>query len=113
MVVYYKGAKSIAGPLLILKRIPGAAYDEVVTIRDGSGGERHGRVTALDGERTVIEVFEGTGGMAPEKTETSFTGAPASLPLSRSLLGRTMNGAGSPVDGLGAIPEKTVKDING
>ncbi|MBQ6262166.1 MAG: V-type ATP synthase subunit B [Clostridia bacterium] len=113
MVVYYKGAKSIAGPLLILKRIPGAAYDEVVTIRDGSGGERHGRVTALDEERTVIEVFEGTGGMAPEKTETSFTGSPASLPLSRSLLGRTMNGAGSPVDGLGAIPAAEEKDING
>ena len=35
MTVFYKGARSLAGPLLILRAIPAASYGEVVSIRDG------------------------------------------------------------------------------
>ncbi len=113
MKIYYKGAKEISGPLLVMRRIPGAAYDEVVDITDGSGGARRGRIVSLDGEHTVIEVFEGTGGMDLSGTSAALVGRPASLPLTKELLGRTMNGAGVPVDGMGEIVSSVERDING
>ena len=113
MTVFYKGARSLAGPLLILRAIPAASYGEVVSIRDGSGAGRHGRAVALDGRRTVVEVFEGTGGMALDSVETAFRAHPASLPLTRELLGRTMNGAGDPIDGMGPVVSRKLRDING
>ncbi len=113
MTILYKGARSVTGPLLILRAIPGASFGEVVRIRDGAGGVRHGRVVALDGDHTVIEVYEGTGGLGLDSVGTEFLGAPASLPLTKELLGRTMNGSGAPIDGVGPIIAKKTGDING
>ena len=46
-------------------------------------------------------------------TRTHLIGRPMELPLSEEILGRTFDGAGHPIDGLGEIfPEKRM-DING
>lgn len=113
MVIQYLGIKEIRGPLIILDNVSGAAFDEVVDIELEGGEKRHGRVIRLEGDKAVIQVFEGTNGISLTNTKTTFTGKPMMLPLSGELLGRTMNGAGRPIDGLGDIYSEKSADING
>ena len=113
MIIDYKGAREISGPLLVLKSIPGIKNEEMVEIRTESGAARQGRVVQMDEERTVIQVFEGTAGISLSNTKTRFLGHPIELPLSREILGRVFNGAGRPADGMGEVYSSTRRSING
>lgn len=67
----------------------------------------------MDGKRIVVQVFEGTREISLDNTRTRLRGRPMEMPLSPEILGRVFNGAGDPIDGLGAIfPDKRV-NING
>jgi hypothetical protein len=63
---------------------------------------RVGRVVEIEG-RAVIQVFEGTDGLSHDNAKTKLLGHPMELGLSREMLGRTFDGVGEPIDGLGAI----------
>ncbi len=113
MSLKYIGLQEINGPLVAIEGVEGASYDEVVSIETDGGETRTGRVVTLEGDRAVIQVFEGTNGLSLKNTRIRFTGHPMELPLSGELMGRIFNGAGRPIDGLGEIfPEKR-QDING
>lgn len=113
MQMEYVGLSSINGPLVVLDGVKGVAYDEMCQFTLPSGERRTGRITMIDGERVVVQVFEGTKGMAISGTRTRFTGKPMTLPLSPEMLGRVFDGAGRPVDGLGALYPDESRDING
>ncbi len=113
MIIDYKGATEISGPLLVLKRIPGIKNEEMAEIRTSSGAVRQGRVVQIDEERTVIQVFEGTAGISLDNTKTRFLGHPIELPLSREMLGRVFDGAGRPADGKGTVYSGVRRSING
>ena len=113
MIIEYVGVKEINGSLIAIDGIKNASFEEMVTIRLANGSERTGRIVQMEGERAVIQVFEGTHGIALDNTRTRLQGHPMEMPLSPELLGRIFDGAGRPVDGLGDIFPVTQRDING
>ena len=66
-----------------------------------------------EGNRERIQVFEGTDGMSLGNTHTRLTGRPMEIGLSPEILGRTFNGIGQPIDGLGDITPDVKLNING
>ena len=113
MSVQFIGLKEINGPLVVLDHVPSASFDEIVELLLEDGTTRLGRVVQIEGERVVIQVFEGTNGLSLKNTRTRFLGKPMELPLSTELLGRIFSGAGKPIDGLGEIYAEQYGDING
>ena len=51
--------------------------------------------------------------MALRNTHTRLTGYPMEIAVSEEMLGRTFNGIGEPIDGLGDIISDVRLDING
>lgn len=113
MNLQYVGLKDINGPLVALEGVKGAAYDEIARIRLDDGTERIGRVVELAGDRVILQVFEGTNGISLNNTKTIFSGRPLEIPLAEEMLGRVFNGAGRPIDGLGAVFPEKMGDVNG
>ncbi len=113
MILDYIGVKEINGSLIVLDGVKGASYEEIVDIRLDDGSMRQGRIVQMEGERIVVQVFEGTRGISLGNTRTRLRGRPMELPLSPEILGRVFNGAGRPIDGLGAIFPQKKMNING
>ena len=113
MSIEYLGLSEINGPLVVLEGLRGAAYDEIVEFRMEDGTKRIGRIIECYEDRAVIQVFEGTDGMSLRNTRTVLTGHPMEIALSEDILGRTFDGIGRPIDGLGPIAAKVRVDVNG
>ena len=113
MKIEYTGVSNINGPLLTLDGVRGVAYDEMAEITMKNGQKRSGRVIMIDGEKVVLQVFEGTKGIALDNNSVSFEGHPMELALSKEMLGRVFNGAGRPIDGLGELYPEEKRDVNG
>lgn len=113
MIIDYVGVKEINGSLIVIDGVKDAFFDEVVDIRLENGSVRQGRIVQMEGDRIVVQVFEGTNTISLKNTRTRLTGHPMEMPLSPEIVGRVFNGAGKPIDGLGDVfPEKKY-DING
>ncbi len=113
MVIEYLGLQEINGPLVAIEGVSGASYDEIVEINVGDKEKKIGRVVEIYGDKAVIQVFEGTENMSLVNTHTRFTGHPLEVSLSPDILGRTFNGIGQPIDGLGEIVTEKKVDVNG
>lgn len=109
----HMGFKDINGPLVALEGVSGAAFDEIATIRLDDGTERIGRVVEMQGDKVILQVFEGTTGISLNNTRTVFSGRPLEIPLATEMLGRVFSGAGKPIDGLGAVFPEKMGDVNG
>ncbi len=113
MIIDYIGVKEIKGSLIVIDGVLGVSYEEVVGIRLENGTVRQGRVVQIEGDRIVVQVFEGTKELSLENTRTRLKGHPMEMKLSPEVLGRVFDGAGRPIDDLGEIfPEKKM-NING
>ena len=106
------GLSEINGPLVALDGIHGAGYEEMVELELQDGTTRTGRIVQMDGDRCIIQVFEGTRGLSLQNT-TTILGHPVEMSLSKELLGRVLNGSGRLIDGLGEIYWEKKEDING
>ena len=113
MAIEYLGLSEINGPLVALEGVQGAAYDEIVEMTVGGTEKKMGRIIEIYGDKAVIQVFEGTEGMALRNTHTRLTGHPMEIGVSEDMLGRTFNGLGDPIDGLGDIVSDVRLDVNG
>lgn len=109
----HMGLKDINGPLVALEGVSGAAFDEIATIRLDDGTERIGRVVEMQGDKVILQVFEGTTGISLNNTRTVFSGKPLEIPLATEMLGRVFSGAGKPIDGLGPVFPEKMGDVNG
>lgn len=109
----YLKIDSIAGPLIVLKNVNDVAYGDVVSIKINNSETRKGRVIKIDGDKVIIQVFEGTSGIATDNSSVKFTGEPLTIPLSKEILGRTFNGIGEPIDGMYQIVSSHKENING
>ncbi len=113
MIIDYVGVKEINGSLIVIDGVKGASFEEIVDIRLDDGTTRQGRIVQMEGERVVVQEFEGTRSISLENTRTRLTGHPMEMPLSPEIIGRVFDGAGKPIDGLGEIfPDKRM-NING
>ena len=113
MAVEYLGLSTINGPLVVLEGVRGASYDEIVEMTVDGKEKKLGRIIEVYEDKAVIQVFEGTEGMALRNTHTRLTGHPMELAVSEDMLGRTFNGIGQPIDDLGDIRSDVKLDVNG
>lgn len=113
MKIQYSGLTDINGPLVCLEGVSGVAYDEIASLCLDDGTKRLGRVVQMEGDKVILQVFEGTSGLSLENVRTEFKGKPLEIPLSTELLGRVFNGAGKPIDSLGPVFAEKTGDING
>ena len=111
--IEYTGLSEINGSLVALEGVTGVSYDEMAELSLPDGSRRFGRVTLIDGDRVVLQVFQGTDGIAMDSVRTHFTASPIKLALSREMLGRIFTGSGDPADGLGPVYARESRDING
>ncbi len=113
MAIDYIGLSSIEGPLAAIEGVKGASNEEMVTITLENGTKRYGRIIDMLGDKAIMQVFEGTSGLSLSNTKTRLMGRPMMLPLSKEILGRTLNGVGKPIDGLGDYYADEIKNVNG
>ncbi len=113
MAIEYLGLKNIEGPLAVIEGVEGASYEEMVTITLDDGSKRIGRIIEIHGDKAVVQVFEGTVGLSLTNTKTKMMGRPMELALSKEMLGRTLDGIGRPIDGLGDYFADEKRDVNG
>jgi len=88
-------------------------YAEIVNVKLPDGTSRRGQVLEVDGDRAVVQVYEGTSGVDTRDTRVEFTGQVATCPVSREMLGRVFNGSGRPLDGGPPPLPPAVRDVNG
>src|SRR5690606_14816284 len=72
--VQFTDVLELRGPLVIVRGATGACYDDVATISLPSGERRHGTVLEVDRDLAVVQVLEGTAGMAQEGCGFAFAG---------------------------------------
>lgn len=82
-----------------------------LTLPDGS--KRAGQVLEVQGQRAVVQVFEGTTGVDTKLTHVEFTGDTLKMPVSEDMLGRIFNGSGKPIDNGPKVFAEDYLDING
>lgn len=109
----YMGLNEINGSLIVLDHVADVAYDEIVEIETSDGKSLLGKVIAIEDQKAVIQVYEGTRGLSLTNTKTKFTGRPMELALSKEILGRIFDGAGKPIDGLGEVYAEKKVNVNG
>ena len=109
----YRTVKQVVGPLILVDGVEGVTYGELTDIKQDDGTVRRGRVLEVSGDRAMVQVFEGTSGLAPEEVRVKFLGKGIELGVSPDILGRVFDGFGRPIDdGPQIIPEKWL-NING
>ncbi len=112
MIIEHIGLSQINGSLIVLDNFKDASYDEMVELRLEDGSSRTGRIVEIEGEKVVIQVFEGTKGLSLVNTKTRMTGHPIELSLSPEIVGRVFDGLGRPIDGLGEVYPVEKRDVN-
>ena len=111
MAIEYLGLSEINGPLVVLEGVKNASYEEIVEFHMEDGTQKIGRIVEIYEDKAVIQVFEGTDNMSLGNTHTRLTGHPMEIGLSPEILGRTFNGIGQPIDGLGEITPEVSLNI--
>ncbi|MDI3481483.1 MAG: V/A-type H+/Na+-transporting ATPase subunit [Tepidanaerobacteraceae bacterium] len=113
MLKEYRTAREIAGPLMLVENVEGVKYNELVEIETSEGDIRRGQVLEIDGDRALVQLFEGSTGLNINDCRVRFLGKSIELGVSSDMLGRVFDGFGRPKDnGPRIIPEKKL-DING
>ena len=113
MGIEYLGLSNINGPLVILEGVQDAFFDEIVEFTVDGKTKKIGRIIELYEDKAVIQVFEGTENMSLDNTRTKLTGHLMEVSLAPDMLGRTFNGIGKPIDGLGPLITDVKRDVNG
>lgn len=97
----FRKIESMSGPLLFVRGVSRPACGELVTV-ESSSGIRGGRILQIDGDISVIQVFEGTMGLAREGVTVWLERDVLRIPVGEGLTGRIFDGRGTPRDGLTA-----------
>ena len=92
MILEHIGLSQINGSLVVLEDVPGVTFDEMAELHLDDGSVRYGRVVLVEGDRCMLQIFEGTRNMSLTNTRTVLTGHPMMMELSPEILGRTLDG---------------------
>ena len=113
MAIEYLGLSEVNGPLVVLEGVKDAFFEEMVEFTIDGNQKKLGRIVAVYEDKAVIQVFEGTENMSLQNTHTRLTGHPMEIGLSPDILGRTFDGIGNPIDGLGPVDAEKRLNVNG
>ena len=109
----YTDIRRVEGPLLVVAGVDGVGWDEDAEILLDNNGVRHGVVLERDRDLAVIQVLEGTAGIATTGTAVRFSGHPMRIGVGEAWLGRVCSGRGTPLDGGPPIFGDAFADVNG
>jgi V/A-type H+/Na+-transporting ATPase subunit B len=98
---------------MIVDGVTTSSFDELVEIETNDGERRLGKVLEIGNGKAVVQVFEGTTGLAITGTRVKFLGKTMVMPVSQELLGRVFDGLGRPNDGLPDPVADKFLDVNG
>ncbi|MBU1164303.1 V-type ATP synthase subunit B [Patescibacteria group bacterium] len=113
MLKQYKTVTEIAGPLMIVEGIKDVKYEEMVEVELSDGSKRRGRVLEITDKHAVVQMFEDSRGLEVKGAKATFLGKTMEVGVSKDMLGRVFDGAGTPKDGLPQIVAEKKLDING
>lgn len=113
MIKEYRTIKEIVGPLMVVERVEGVKYDELVEIELQTGELRRGKVLEINEDKAVVQLFESSAGINIKGSKAKFLGKPLELGLSEDMLGRVFDGLGRPKDNGPKIIPEIRSDING
>eukprot|EP01025_Chloroclados_australasicus_P008616 TRINITY_DN13115_c0_g1_i6.p1 TRINITY_DN13115_c0_g1~~TRINITY_DN13115_c0_g1_i6.p1 ORF type:complete len:492 (-),score=79.88 TRINITY_DN13115_c0_g1_i6:275-1750(-) len=111
--IEYRTVGGVSGPLVVVELVKKPKFAEIVNLKLGDGTTRRGQVLEVDGNRAVVQVFEGTSGIDNKATTLQFTGEVLRTPVSKDMLGRVFNGSGKPIDGGPPVLAEAYLDIQG
>lgn len=113
MSIEYVGFNEINGSFVVMDGVKGHSFEEMVEIKIDGDKDRLGRIVQIQGDKAIIQVFEGTENMTLNNSYTKLTGHPMQIKLSEEILGRVFDGIGRPIDGMGEIYAECIRDVNG
>lgn len=113
MLKEYRTITEVVGPLLLVEGVEGVKYYELVEIEQRNGDMRRGRVLEVNGDKALVQLFEGSHGLKISDSKARFLGRGIELAVSPDMLGRVFDGMGRPKDGGPAIIAEKRLDING
>ena len=109
----YKTIREVVGPLMLVDQVQGVSYNELVEIRQENGEIRKGKVLEINGDKALVQLFEGSQGLKISTSKARFLGRSLELAVSEDMLGRVFNGMGDPIDGARRLLSDMRLDING
>ena len=113
MLKEYSTVSEVVGPLMAVEGVEGIKYEELVEVELQTGEKRRGRVLEIDGDKAMVQLFEGSTGINLKGTSVRFLGRPLELGVSEGMIGRIFDGMGKPKDGGPEIIPEARRDING
>ena len=113
MLKEYRTVTEVVGPLMAVEGVEGVKYDELVEIEMQTGELRRGKVLEVNGDKAMVQLFEGSAGINLKNTKVRFLGRPLEIGVSEDMLGRVFDGMGRPNDGGPDIIPEERRDING
>src|SRR5690349_17618378 len=111
--IEYKTIESVAGPLVVVKNVKNASYNEIVRINMASGESRLGQVLETGEGYAVVQVFGPTNGINIDKTSVTFLGDTFRFGVSEDMFGRIFDGQGKPIDVKADVKYEEKFDVNG
>lgn len=113
MLKEYKTIREVVGPLMLVEGVEGAKYDELVEVEQENGETRSGKVLEVNGDKALVQLFEGSSGLKISTAKAKFLGRSVELAVSEDMLGRVFDGMGHPKDGGAPIIPKKRLNVNG
>ena len=94
----YRTIKEVVGPLMLVEDVEGVKYDELVEIEQKNGEIRRGRVLEIDGDKALLQLFEGSQGLKISDSKARFLGRSIELAVAADIIGRFGDGMVWPND---------------
>ena len=113
MLKEYKTIREVVGPLMAVEQVSGVKFDELVEIELQNGTLRHGQVLEVDGDKAMVQLFEGSSGINLRDSKVRFRGKPLTLAVSPDMVGRVFDGMGNVRDGGPELIAEQHLDVNG
>lgn len=113
MIKEYRTISEVAGPLMLVQNVQGAAYNELAEIVLQNGEKRRCKVLEVDGTNVLVQLFENSAGINLADSKVRFLRHSLEMPVSEDMLGRVFDGMGRPADGGPELLAEKYLDING
>lgn len=98
---------------MLIEKVDGATYDELVQIKQANGDVRYGKVLEVNNDKALVQLFEPSEGLKISDSRAMLLGHGVQLGVSADMLGRIFDGMGNPIDGGDRIIPEKYMDING
>ena len=79
MIKEYRTIAEIAGPLMVVRQVERATFDELVEIELSDGSVRRGKVLEVNGDSAVVQLFEANAGINLAHAKVRFLGHPGNF----------------------------------